>query len=519
VRIVAPGATPPASTPRESRSGLAPWSLAALPAPPDIRGTRVLAVLGPGTILLGASIGSGEWLIGPAAFVKYGLALLWVTTVAVLLQTVLNTELVRYALYTGEPATVGFMRTRPGPKFWAAVYGGLTFLQYGWPGWAGAAAGAIFFLSTQRMPSSADAGALYAIGVGTFAVCVLILVFGGKRIGRTLELLNWAMIAAILAALVALCVAFGEPSAWLATLGGFVGFDTRAGRFAFLPPGADWFLIGAFAAYSGMGGMGNVAVSNYARDKGYGMGGVVGFISAAVGGQQVKLPHSGSVFAVSAESLLRWRGWWRIVRLDQWGVFCVGAMLGMGLPAILYTSFLGAGGDIRGLAVAAELANAMAARGGAAMGFLVAMMSVWVLFKTQLDVMEVMVRTVTDILWCGSSRVRAWRHGDVRVVYYSVLAFVAVWGVTALALTQPIFLLQLGANVAGLAFVVASLHILYLNTRLLPPELRPPLWRRLALGSTAVFYGFFSYLWLMGGLLPDPQRGFLFTTLRHLGWG
>ena len=30
----------------------------------------------------------------------------------------------------------------------------------------------------------------------------------------------------------------------------------------------------------------------------------------------------------------RWRGWWRIVRADQWGVFFAGAMLGMALPAL-----------------------------------------------------------------------------------------------------------------------------------------------------------------------------------------
>jgi hypothetical protein len=31
----------------------------------------------------------------------------------------------------------------------------------------------------------------------------------------------------------------------------------------------------------------------------------------------------------------RWRGWWRVVRADQWGVFFTGAILGMVLPALL----------------------------------------------------------------------------------------------------------------------------------------------------------------------------------------
>ena len=50
-----------------------------------------MAAVGPGVIVLGLSIGSGEFLLGPAIFVKHGLTLLWVTAVAILLQTVFNT--------------------------------------------------------------------------------------------------------------------------------------------------------------------------------------------------------------------------------------------------------------------------------------------------------------------------------------------------------------------------------------------------------------------------------------------
>lgn len=60
---------------REARSGLEGWGEAELPRPPATRGLGVLGVIGPGAIILGLSIGSGEWLIGPAAFLKYGLSL------------------------------------------------------------------------------------------------------------------------------------------------------------------------------------------------------------------------------------------------------------------------------------------------------------------------------------------------------------------------------------------------------------------------------------------------------------
>jgi hypothetical protein len=480
----------------EVRSGLSPWGRAELPAPPPTQGFQILAVIGPGAILLGSAIGSGEWLVGPAVFVKYGLTLLWVSSIAIFLQTVLNTELVRYTLYTGEPAVIGFMRTRPHARFWAVVYAGMYLAQTGWPAWAGAAAGAIYYLFAGVLADEAASAQVYWIGVAVYLACVAILLVG-RRIEHTLEILNWILVASVLIGLFILCLIVAPPDRWAAAATGFVGYDWYSGAFNFMPRDADWFLIGAFAAYSGVGGVGNLTLSNWSRDKGFGMGGVVGFIPAAgAGGKVVPLAHSGSVFAPDAGNMARWRGWWRIVRADQWGVFFVGALLGMALPAILYTSVLTQGEDIRGLGVAAALANGFGA--GTGLAIAVAFMGAWLLFKTQLDILEGTVRAVTDIMWSGSRRVRRWSSGDVRAVYYTVLAVFVGWGLIAMGLAAPFFLLQLGANVAGVVMVISSLHILYVNTTMLPPELRPPLWRRVALVALALFYGFFVMLWLFG---------------------
>src|SRR4029453_11710359 len=142
------------------------------------------------------------------------------------------------------------------------------------------------------------------------------------------------------------------------------------------------------------------------------------------------------------------------------------------------------------------LAQAVSTQKGAIFGGIIAILGVWILFKAQLDILEGMTRAVTDILWTSSARIRAWRGGDVRVVYYSVLVVISVWGIAALKLTQPIILLALSANMAGIVFIISSLHLLYINTRLLPVELRPRLWRRLALIALALFYGFFLIMWL-----------------------
>jgi hypothetical protein len=304
------------------------------------------------------------------------------------------------------------------------------------------------------------------------------------------------MVSVIIGGLGVLALLFVPFSTWLAAVAGFAGFNVNSGSFQFVPAGADFFLIGAFAAYAGGGGVANLTLSNWARDKGYGMSSTVGFIPAAVGGKKVSLAHSGNTFEPNAAALERWRGWWRIVRVDQWGGNFTGAILGMALPALLYVTFVPAGTEIRGLGIAAALAQAVATQKGAIFGGAIAFLGVWLLFKTQLDILEGMTRAITDILWTGSSRIRAWRGGDVRVVYYTVLAAITAWGIIALRLTQPIILLLLSANMAGIVFIISSLHLLYINTRFLPVELRPPMWRRLALVALSLFYGLFLVLWL-----------------------
>jgi len=457
------------------------------------RGFGWLGVVGPGIIVLGASIGSGEFLLGPAAFVRHGLSILWVTLVAISLQTIFNLELMRYTLATGEPVFTGFMRTRPSSTLWAWIYAVLYFLQVGWPAWAGTAAGAIFFLFEKRIATAADAGVVYGIGIATFLGCVAILLVG-RRIERTLEMLNWILVLVGLGSFLALALLFVPVSTWFGAIAGLAGFSVERGSFYFLPEAANFFLLGALVAYSGAGGATNLTLSNWARDKGYGMGQRSGYIPAAIGGQKVNLAHTGFIFTPDKRSMERWRGWWRIVRADQVGIFFCGAVLGMTLPALLYVTFLPGGTELQGLGIAAALANSIGQRIGPVMAGVVAFLGAWILFKTQLDNLEAMTRSITDILWTGSHRIRAWRGGDVRAVYYGVLAAIVLWGILALRLAQPFFLLQIGANVAGFIFIVASIHLLYVNTRLLPQELRPPLWRRAALVLMSLFYATFLVL-------------------------
>ena len=270
------------------------------PRPPAPTGLQWVKVVGPGVIVLGLSLGGGEFLLGPTAFVRYGLSLLWITLVAVFFQTIFNTELMRYTLATGEPVVYRVhaheaRRARSGRGCTSAMY----LLQVGWPYSAGLSAGAIFFLATRRIATPADATTIYQLGVGTFLLCILLLMLG-RRIERTLELLNWVMVVCILGGFLALGLYFVPGSTWAAAAVGFFGFDLPRRTFSFMPGNADFLLLAALAGYSGAGGMVNIALSSWARDKGYGMGQRAGYIPAAVGGHKVNLAHTGFIFTPDA---------------------------------------------------------------------------------------------------------------------------------------------------------------------------------------------------------------------------
>src|SRR5687767_9265011 len=202
---------------------LPPWEVSDLPAPPPFGLRNVLRVIGPGAIMAATSIGGGEWLVGPAAAVKYSSAIFLIATVAILLQVIFNIEAIRYTLYTGEPIFGGIMRLKPGPRFWAAFYSILGFFQLGWPALAGSAAATLLGAWMGRMPGAPDQATQAWVATALIGVVVLVLSFGGT-IERMLEYFAWTMLAVVFLFLIAVNVAFVPFSHWATTFVGFFSF-------------------------------------------------------------------------------------------------------------------------------------------------------------------------------------------------------------------------------------------------------------------------------------------------------
>lgn len=108
-------------------------------------------------------------------------------------------------------------------------------------------------------------------------------------------------------------------------------------------------------------------------------------------------------------------------------VFGVGSLAGMALTAALTLQFVPAGTATGGWAVANMQAEAIAAVHGRVFWYLTVVCGFWVLFSTQLGVVDGVPRSATDVLWSGSPAVRRWSGGDVRKVYYTALVLTAAF--------------------------------------------------------------------------------------------
>jgi len=457
-----------------------------MPAPPPFTFRNVLRVIGPGAILLATAIGGGEWLVGPAAAVKYGTSIMGIATIAIVLQLVFNLEAIRYTLYTGEPIYTGFMRLAPGPTWWAVVYVILTVVQLGWPALALTAGATIFSMGAGRLPGSGpgDLHLVHWIAIGIVGFVALLLLFGGT-VERMLEYASWSMLAFIFTFLIVVNVLFVPAHDWWRTLTGFFMLRNPGGDM-------DWGLLGALAATAGSGGVGNLTITNWIRDKGFGMGGRVGAIESAVGGRHTPLSPIGVVFPLTTANLLRWHAWWRYVLIDQvfvWALFCG---LGIFLTVNLATSVVPPGSDMQGLATGAYQAQYMAAHLWRGLWVLTLLNGFWILFSTHLGNTDLLVRTVTDLTWTGSASARRWTRGRASLIYYGVLFAFSCWAVYTMRLGGPFALFKVMANVAGFVMAVAGVQILIVNRRFLPRALRPPLYREALLVLCVGFYGFFA---------------------------
>jgi hypothetical protein len=471
------------------------WRGAALPHPPAYNLLNALRVIGPGALLLGLSLGSGDWLLGPVVVTRHSTALLWICTVSILLQAALNAEMARYTLATGEPIWSGFLRTRPSPGFWAWAYSGLHLLQLGWPGWALAGGASVAAIFLGRMPRDEDRAVVLLLGYLVFGAAI-----AAAMLGRRGQDILWRadrfFLVGTLLYLAVLAFVLVPWTTWTATAMGFIAPLTGERP----PPGdLDWLLLAAFAAYSGAGGVVNGSVTHWLRDKGFGMASTGSGAPIQIGGHHLHLVSEGARVEPTPENLDKWREWWRYLGLHLGILWVVGPLAAMALPVLLTAQFVPRGANMQGSAAPLALARGLAEAGDLWLWFPTLVAGFWIFFSTQRGVAEGFSRSVTEILWAGSDRARSWAGERAQRLYHGVLAIFILAGALALVLGDPLRLILIGANVGALGIIVLSTHTLWVNRALLPPALRPALWQEAAVVVCGLFFA-----WLVVRALSRP---------------
>lgn len=421
--------------------------------------------MGPGLLMVGASIGGGEWLFGSVVTARYGGGVMWLAGLSILFQVIYNLAVMRYTLYTGEPILVAFLRTRPGPAFWATAYL-LVDLGYIWPYLAANAAVPLAAAWLGHMPAAGNHSLVRNLGYAIFLSAFVPLIFG-RKVYNAVEKIMSAKVVLVFAYLIVIDVLFVSPAVWMEVLAGFV----RLGSF---PRGEiEWGTLAAFAAVAGAGGLSNTLMSNYVRDKGWGMGAAVGAIPSLVGGRTIELSHVGKTPELAGDQLRRWRGWIRVIRRDQLLVWAVGCVLGVALPAVLSLEFL-RGAQVEGHGAAALVAERMAQRHGPVFWYLTLLCGFLILAPGVIQTIDGVCRRWTDVAWSASARLRRRSPARAHVVYYSIMGCYCVWGLLALGLTpNPLVLAILGSTLGNLGLAMSALHVIHVNRSLLPAEARP----------------------------------------------
>jgi hypothetical protein len=475
--------------------------VADLPEPEEVFGVRKIGArelfmyaLGPSLIALGISIGSGEWLLGPQAVGIYGfVGVGWVILVSAILQTFYNVECSRYILATGEVPVVAWGRVPPGYLLWVPLSVFIIIFAFIAGGWAAAAGQGVYALFHGEIaPSGAEEPRIWAIAL---LVLVFLITAAAKRISRALELANWVMVGTILVSLVLIDLFVVPFELWWE---GIRGFFTPAAP----PEGITATQLGGLAGFTALASGLNWYVMGHYRDKGYGMGYRTGYISG-LRGEKRELLANGVTFTDDAANTGRWKRWYKLLLTDMWGIFFIGAMLGMLLPTILMAHAVEVSGEEPTAAtVPTFVANALRPEYGNLMFYGLLLIGVLVLFSTQLGIFEAMVRVTTDAAHSTSPRLRRLIEGDPRRFYYPFMLTLLVIISIILHLAVPVNLVQWSANMSNLGALIYPFLLMYLNSKL-PRPARPRPWHYVILGLNVLFFGFF-FINFIADFVGDP---------------
>ncbi|MCZ6620050.1 MAG: Nramp family divalent metal transporter, partial [Gammaproteobacteria bacterium] len=156
-----------------------------IPIPPlaqadiPLRDKSFWQLAGPGAVMVGLAIGSGEIILWPWVMAKFGSTMVWAAALGVFMQLWINLEVGRWAVATGESAFTGFARIT---KFWVYFFLTLMFVGAFLPGMSRAVGTSLRILIFGPDGPGSD-----WVWTALVVATALAILFGPKRIYATVE--------------------------------------------------------------------------------------------------------------------------------------------------------------------------------------------------------------------------------------------------------------------------------------------------------------------------------------------
>ncbi len=450
-----------------------------LPAPPSWK-----KLVGPSVLLLGLSIGSGEFVLWPYITYQFGFGVFWACMLGVLTQYFINMEIERWTLATGETAITGFCRLW---KHWSWIFLLCNVIPWVWPGWASGAD----TLLTWELGGGETTRVVYSIAS---LIAIGLALTLGPVVYNTVERLQMALIGAVLVFLVvifALTVELshlGEMFAGIANLG-------------YIPQDMELPLLLGALAFAGAGGTMNLVQSDYVRDKGYAMGKYAGRLTSPLTGKEEVVADIGYHFEPAGENMRHWRTWWKLANREHFITFYALSTLTLMLLALISYATArqmpGLGGDMEFIRAEGEF---IGQRYGALFRHLFNWMGWAILMTTELGLIDACARISTGIIKVNWLREHP-RWTDSRVYFILLWAQILLGCLIMLSdFNQPLVLLVLSASLNGGVMLIYSALLLWLNNRILRERLAMHPTRFVALLWACAFFGYFTLITLKNQL-------------------
>lgn len=442
-----------------------------LPTPPHWS-----KALGVGIVAMGLAIGTGELILWPHLVTKHGLGLLWAALLGITFQYFINQEVGRHTLATGESFFTTSARIL---KWFAPLWLVSAVVLYIWPGWAAA-------MGTTLAELFGFGN--YMIWAWVSLALVLVLTFSGKSAYLMLEKSLKVIIPAFFVLLVVTSFLILDASNVKEVFFGLINF----GR---LPSGIDTNVLMSAIVFAGAGGLLNLCISLWYRDKKVGMAHYAGHIVNPITGKNQAVSAMGQTFKIDTESLKHWKRWMLFVKIDQGVIFYFLGLVTLILLSVnAYVVLTPKGLVPQGLDIAVTQANIFGEHWGK-FGFnLFLVMAFLMLFSVMWTITDAVTRIVSDILFVNSqvgpfqrylSQIKKY---SIHKLYYTLIVVFVLISASLVPLKQPLVLLTISAILGGVSMAIYTPVLLYANNTKLPKPLRPGVTTNIALVLASVFY-------------------------------